>query len=66
MNLLDDDFLLENKMAINLYHKYAENMPIIDYHCHLNPNEIYENKNFENITKLWLNDGTYGDHYKWR
>ena len=66
MELLADDFLLENEMAKNLFHKYTKDMPIIDFHCHLNPNEIYENKNYENITKIWLNDGTYGDHYKWR
>ncbi len=43
-----------------------KNMPIIDFHCHLNPEEIYENKNYPNITRIWLNEGTYGDHYKWR
>jgi glucuronate isomerase len=51
-----------NETAIGLYHEYAKQMPIIDYHCHLNPQEIYENKRFKNITEVWL----YGDHYKWR
>ncbi|MBE0651778.1 MAG: glucuronate isomerase [Bacteroidales bacterium] len=59
---MDEDFLLRSKTAQRLYHEYAENMPIIDYHCHLLPYEIAENKRFENITQLWL----YGDHYKWR
>lgn len=66
MELLAEDFLLENEMAKTLFHNYVKDMPIIDFHCHLNPNEIYENKNYENITKIWLNEGTYGDHYKWR
>jgi len=66
MDLLDQDFLLGNDMAKKLFHDYAEGMPIIDFHCHLNPEEIYENKNYTNITKIWLNEGTYGDHYKWR
>lgn len=59
---MDDNFLLSNETAINLYHKYSKNMPIIDYHCHINPKEILENKKFTNITEAWL----YGDHYKWR
>ena len=59
---LNDDFMLNNKTAVLLYHQYAEKMPIFDYHCHINPNEIAENKTYENITQLWL----YGDHYKWR
>lgn len=66
MAFLDQDFLLENSMAKKLFHDYAEKMPIIDFHCHLNPEEIYENKNYPNITRVWLNEGTYGDHYKWR
>jgi glucuronate isomerase len=56
------NFLLKNETAISLYHNYAKEMPIIDYHCHLSPKEIYENKKFKNITEVWL----YGDHYKWR
>lgn len=59
---LKQDFLLENETAIHLYESYAASMPIIDYHCHLDPKEIYEDKRFENITQLWLG----GDHYKWR
>ncbi|KRK46823.1 glucuronate isomerase [Secundilactobacillus kimchicus] len=66
MALLDKDFLLENEMGKQLFNDYAKNMPIIDFHCHLNPEEIYENKNYPNITRIWLNEGTYGDHYKWR
>ncbi|CAJ1229878.1 uronate isomerase [Levilactobacillus zymae] len=66
MTLLNEDFLLTNDPAKTLYHDYAENMPIIDYHCHLEPKDIYENKNYPNITRLWLNDGSLGDHYKWR
>ncbi|GAB2024928.1 glucuronate isomerase [Lactovum odontotermitis] len=66
MEFLSDDFLLESEMSKKLFHNYVENMPIIDFHCHLNPVEIYENKNYKNITRIWLNDGTYGDHYKWR
>ena len=61
-NFMCADFLLSNKTAILLYHDYAKTMPIMDYHCHLNPKEIYENKQFKNITEVWL----YGDHYKWR
>lgn len=59
---MDDNFLLTNRTASVLYHDYAKQMPIIDYHCHLNPQEIYENKTYKNITEVWL----YGDHYKWR
>ncbi|GIN63389.1 uronate isomerase [Robertmurraya siralis] len=61
-SFMDKNFLLNNETAIRLYHDYAKNMPIIDYHCHLSPKEIYENKTFKNITEIWL----YGDHYKWR
>jgi glucuronate isomerase len=57
-----EDFLLNNKTARQLYHEYAESMPIIDYHCHLSPGEIAGDKKFENLTAIWLN----GDHYKWR
>lgn len=59
---MDEDFLLNNATAERLYHDYAKAMPIIDYHCHLNPKEIAENKQYRNITELWLG----GDHYKWR
>lgn len=59
---LSDDFLLNTKVAKKLYHEHAAKMPIIDYHCHVSPKEIYEDKQFSNITELWLG----GDHYKWR
>ncbi len=59
---LDDNFLLENRMAEILYHDFAAKQPIIDYHNHLSPEDIASNKNFENLTAIWLN----GDHYKWR
>lgn len=59
---MDEDFLLSTPTAVKLYHEYAECMPIIDYHCHLNPKEIAENKPFRNVTELFLG----GDHYKWR
>ena len=59
---LTDDFLLYNDTAKTLYHNYAKQMPIIDFHSHLSAKEIYENKQFDNITEVWLG----GDHYKWR
>ena len=59
---MDKDFLLSNETAKTLYHEYAAKMPIIDYHCHINPAEIAQNKQFKNITEVWLG----GDHYKWR
>jgi glucuronate isomerase len=59
---LDENFLLNNKTAQELYHGYAKHMPVIDYHCHLSPQQIAEDKQFKNITEAWL----YGDHYKWR
>jgi glucuronate isomerase len=59
---MDQDFLLSTETAKKLYHDYAEKMPIVDYHCHINPKEIAEDVRFENITQLWLG----GDHYKWR
>ena len=59
---LDENFLLSNDTAVRFYHQFAKDMPIIDYHCHLSPKEIYEDKRFNNITEVWL----YGDHYKWR
>lgn len=59
---MDRDFLLSTETAKKLYHEYAAVMPILDYHCHINPQEIYEDRKFENITQVWLG----GDHYKWR
>ncbi len=59
---LDQDFLLETTTAKTLYHQFASSLPIIDYHCHLPPDQIAKDSNFENLTQIWL----YGDHYKWR
>jgi glucuronate isomerase len=59
---LDENFLLSNETAKKLYHNYAKNLPIIDYHCHIQQDEILENKQFKNLTEIWL----YADHYKWR
>jgi glucuronate isomerase len=61
-NFLDENFLLETKTAEKLFHEYAKQMPVIDYHNHLIPEQIANDINFENITQVWL----YGDHYKWR
>lgn len=64
---MDKDFLLTTETAKKLYHEHAEKMPIIDYHCHLQPKEIYEDKKFRNLAEAWLGAGDcYGDHYKWR
>lgn len=64
---MDKDFLLETETARRLYHEHAEDMPVIDYHCHLPPREIYEDKKFRNLAEAWLGAGDrYGDHYKWR
>ena len=59
---MNADFLLKTETARKLYHEHAEKMPIIDYHCHINPREIYEDKRYNSITEVWLG----GDHYKWR
>lgn len=59
---LDENFLLDSPTAQRLYHSYAANMPIIDYHCHLSPKDIAEDRVFTNLTQIWLE----GDHYKWR
>ncbi len=59
---MDKDFILQTETAKILYHNYAAKAPIIDYHCHINPREIAEDRKFENITQVWLG----GDHYKWR
>ncbi|MBP3311197.1 MAG: glucuronate isomerase [Butyricicoccus sp.] len=61
-SFITEDFLLSTGPARRLYHDYAEKMPIFDYHCHLNPREIYEDKRFADIGEAWL----AGDHYKWR
>ena len=59
---MDEEFLLSTETAKKLYHEYAEKMPILDYHCHIDPKKIYEDRKFDNITQVWLG----GDHYKWR
>ena len=59
---MDKNFLLSNETAQKLYFDYAATTPVLDYHCHINPQEIYEDRQFENITQVWLG----GDHYKWR
>ena len=68
---MDKDFLLETETAKHLYHDFAAKQPLVDYHCHISPREIYENRRFNNLVEVWLGgenpDGTYfGDHYKWR
>jgi len=59
---LDDDFLLDTPVAIDLYEKHARSQPIIDYHCHLPPDQVADNHRFQTLTEIWLK----GDHYKWR
>ena len=61
-DFIHEDFLLQTDYARTLYHSYAKKLPIIDYHCHLNPKDIAEDKKFENLSQIWLE----GDHYKWR
>ena len=70
-DFMTKDFLLETLTARHLYHDYASKQPLADYHCHLNPQEIYEDRRFQNLAEVWLGgenpDGTFaGDHYKWR
>ena len=59
---MDENFLLSTETAQRLFHSYAETMPVLDYHCHISPEEIATDRRFENITQVWLG----GDHYKWR
>ncbi len=59
---ITENFLLQNDQAVRLYHEYARDLPLVDYHCHLPPEQIAENQKFENLTQAWL----LGDHYKWR
>jgi glucuronate isomerase len=59
---INENFLLQSNQAIDLYHHFAKQIPIIDFHCHLSPREIAENRQFENLSQIWL----AGDHYKWR
>ncbi|MBR3359118.1 MAG: glucuronate isomerase [Solobacterium sp.] len=68
---MDKNFLLETETAQHLFHDYSDKMPLVDYHCHISPKEIYEDRRFNNLAEVWLGgknpDGTYfGDHYKWR
>ena len=70
-DFMDKDFLLETETAKHLFHDYAEHMPLVDYHCHINPKEIYEDRRFDNLVEVWLGGkqpegGYFGDHYKWR
>src|SRR6266576_1731535 len=62
MKFIHDDFLLQTRTARRLYHQFAESEPIFDYHCHLSPRDIAENRQFKNLFEIWLE----GDHYKWR
>ncbi|MCD8237950.1 MAG: glucuronate isomerase [Clostridiales bacterium] len=62
MGFIDENFLLKTETAKKLFNDYAKGEPIFDFHCHLNPQEIYENKTYKSITEVWLG----GDHYKWR
>ena len=62
MKFIHEDFLLHSKSARNLYHKFSETEPIFDYHCHLSPKDIAENRKFNDLFEIWLE----GDHYKWR
>jgi glucuronate isomerase len=62
MKFIHDNFLLRTRTAARLYHQFAEQEPIFDYHCHLSPRDIAENRQFKNLFEIWLE----GDHYKWR
>jgi glucuronate isomerase len=62
VSFIHENFALNNKTAVRLFHQYAENQPIIDFHCHLSPAMISDDRQFENLTQAWLE----GDHYKWR
>jgi len=62
MKFIHDDFLLRTRTARRLYHQFAEDQPIFDYHCHLPPKDVAEDRQFNNLFEIWLE----GDHYKWR
>ncbi len=62
MSFIHEDFLLHSKSARELYHRYGESEPILDYHCHLPPKDIAEDRRFNDLYEIWLE----GDHYKWR
>ena len=70
-DFMDRDFLLETETAKHLFHDYAEHMPLVDYHCHINPKEIYEDCRFDNLAEVWLGGkkpggGYFGDHLQMR
>ncbi len=65
-DFMDKEFLLDTPTARKIYHEFAENQPIFDYHCHLIPSEIAGDIRFNNISEVWLGNRTFGDHYKWR
>ena len=60
--LSEQTFLLDTEAGQKLYHQYAQGMPIADYHCHIDPKEIWEDRRFDDLAQVWLG----GDHYKWR
>ena len=66
MSFINDNFLLSSETSRELFHSHAKSLPIIDYHCHLSPQQFAQNIQFRDITQLWLVDGHAGDHYKWR
>ncbi len=63
---LAENFLLSTTTSEKLYFQFAQQLPIFDYHCHIPPADIAQNKRYENLTRIWLAEGHYGDHYKWR
>ncbi|MBV9490863.1 MAG: glucuronate isomerase [Verrucomicrobia bacterium] len=63
---LSENFLLSTPTSETLYFEFAESLPLFDYHCHIPPADIAANRRFENLTQIWLAEGRYGDHYKWR
>jgi glucuronate isomerase len=65
-SFLPENFLLSNQTSEELYFEFAQAQPIFDYHCHIPPADIAGNRRFENLTQIWLAEGRYGDHYKWR
>jgi glucuronate isomerase len=65
-SFLPENFLLSTPTSEKLYFEYAQTLPLFDYHCHIPPADIALDRRFENLTQIWLADGHYGDHYKWR
>ena len=65
-SFLSENFLLSTPTSEKLYFEFAQAMPLFDYHCHIPPADVAQNRRFENLTRIWLADGLYGDHYKWR